>query len=643
MAGLSPHFSTEGDESSPNASNVFGEVSGSNQLTVQARPRRQKAFHAKTLVILVAGLVLLTAMITCLHLSRQKVRKHEGTGRRLASGEDEENETFVSHMLEGCKEMEEELKILRTQIEGEDKFLSSVLVDGLETQDEFGFPRSEGLLPEKTEAIPHILSPFEKIHRNLSLPHSEELLPDSAFSSADSGLVPLDQPQTITSPPPSAFFPADSGLVPLDQLQTFTSPPRSPFSPADAGLVPLDQLQIFTSPPPSPEILQPYLSEQTPAMSTPDALLPAELDSQPLPDVSTTEHPEQPTSLATKKRTKRSPSASAPKGLSKRKRKRFAVAESPDLQQDAVKSARHEDLVAAATTGQQVGQLQPPPAKPAQPSATPQRAESESAESSVASTSSDLSVGTSHPPASSVPPHPEVPSAMSPFVVESLRYLQAVDSFALPEPASLTPLDTHLYYRLPVLQPGLISEEFNARRAFSPGRIACPHAHLLEVHRLLAQPVVTASEAVLIIKACEEIANFLLHKHRASVQEKKPSVAANRLARRYLSLEAIFCAIQVIGPPMRAETWWRELLQFIPTDYQFSTKFLARKTRGARLAFRLSSALASLKHGIRPSMETTVQLKRDIFTCKDYEFGITHEKWDPWRKDDDGAEGSAQS
>ncbi|KAL8448969.1 hypothetical protein Emed_003321 [Eimeria media] len=613
MASLSPYRGPEGEgRSSLNASTVIGEFSGSHQLMMHAQPRRQKALHAGTLVVLVSALVVLTAIITCLHLSKQRVRKHQGPGRRLAAGEDDEDqEKFLSELLEGCLETEEELNLLPTQPkEGEeneqDRFLSSVLLDCLDMQEESGCFIRQPPLPEKSEAVTRMVSSFYRIQKSLNdFPQSEGLSPLFPFPPVNRGPLSLHQWQLSPSLPPQ-----NENLEPLD-----LSLPKQMHATSTTGVLMPGEVDQ--------EPLDLSLPKQMHATSTTGVLMPGEVDQQPLAHVSTIEHSKQPTSAATKKRTKRSSTSSAPGARSKRKRQRTTEPQSPGLQQGAVKAASHGHLAA--------------------PHTTPQGGESASAESPVASTSSALDAGSSQPPASSVPSPPEEGShAMSPSDDDLPSNSEAAPSFALPEPAPLMPPDTHLYYRLPVLQPGRIKGQFNVRRAFSPGRTGFPHVHLVKIHRLLAQPVITPSEAVLIMRATEEIVNNLFHHHTTSIEGKKPSFAAAKLARRYICLEAIFCAIQVVGPPMRADQWWRKLLQFIPTDYQITTPFAGRVTAADRLAVRISAALSFLKQGIRPSMHTTVFLKRDIFTCQDMEFGIRDKKWDPWREDDN-ANGPPQS
>ncbi|KAL8269934.1 hypothetical protein Esti_006164 [Eimeria stiedai] len=327
-----------------------------------------------------------------------------------------------------------------------------------------------------------------------------------------------------------------------------------------AGAVPIDQQQA-SSPPSSLKPLHPFVSEQPTSMITAGALVPAGQDPQPLPHVGATEHPKRPTPLATKKRTRRSRPPSAPGDLTERRRRRKIVAQSRvDVQNDAAKLTTSGDFVAA---GQQAGQPQPPPAD-----------------------SSDQRVGLSHSPAYPAPTPPADISGMASSSLESASTSQAAPSSALPGPTPPTPPNTHLYYWLATCSTDY-SAKFNVRRAFSPGQTAFPHAHLLDIHRLLAQPSITASEAGAIIRASEEVS--------------------------------------------------------IPTDYQLPSRFFAKKPIGAALALHLSAALNSFKHGIPPSMATTVQLKRNLFKCKKYCTGMEEGKWDPGREDDDGADGCSDS
>ncbi|KAL8455636.1 hypothetical protein Emag_000566 [Eimeria magna] len=223
----------------------------------------------------------------------------------------------------------------------------------------------------------------------------------------------------------------------------------------------------------------------------------------------------------------------------------------------------------------------------------------------------------------------------------------AMFPFPLPPPASPMPPSTHPYYRLPPLEPGRIPRSFNIARAFDSMSGVSVHPHLQTIRRLLLQPSITPAQAEPLITALEELVSHLYRFQRSPLDTKKPGIAAYLLARRYLSLEAVFIGVQLLGPAMHPQNWWPKLVQSIPSGF---SRTLKRKRRykkttisSCELARRLSAAIALLKKGIRPSLRDTVQLKRDLFTNATVHLGLEEPKWDEWRKDDDGGEGTSSS
>lgn len=216
------------------------------------------------------------------------------------------------------------------------------------------------------------------------------------------------------------------------------------------------------------------------------------------------------------------------------------------------------------------------------------------------------------------------PSGLPPLVAprgDAGRGPQAPPSPPLPGPAPLMPLDTHLFYRLPALQPGV-----SVPRFYAPGTFVRPLRHpkampyLQNVRELLALPELNATHVGLMVWHTEHLINYVLHAHQAPVGKVAPHRAIRDLGVRYLILEAIFCVIQILGPQMGAASWWPRLISSIPTDYQ-GYPLGPRTSEATRdhmeMARRLSAALQSLKNGIRPSLATTVSLKQQLLCGHD--------------------------
>lgn len=231
-------------------------------------------------------------------------------------------------------------------------------------------------------------------------------------------------------------------------------------------------------------------------------------------------------------------------------------------------------------------------------------------------------------------PSRAAPAAASP---PSGLSMQPPSAAPLPGPAPPMPSHTHLFYRLPVLLPGVTSRKFSFGRAVTVFRHAKKsYPNLASARGLLAKSELTQEEASHLIANAEALVGHLVRAHRQPVSNIRPNRAFEQLAYRYLMMEAVFCAIQVLGPQMDAVNWWPHFTSMIPSEFNYNPATITRDHTyyNAVLGKRLSRALASLKGGIRPTLEETVHLKRALL-CSDSSYSkFKHSKWEPWRQAD---------
>ncbi|KAL8448973.1 hypothetical protein Emed_003325 [Eimeria media] len=575
MAALLRDVQFKTDDEEPALFTLSEQPNESHHLRAHARSRRQKGVRLQAVVALVVTMVFLMAITTCFHLSRKAVRgRHEHGGRRLAAGQDsgqgEEEDSLLSDILEECLDMEEEF--------------------GSSPDDrEKGGEDDDKLLSQ-------ILSESLEMQEELDMPLSHPPLPEEkqAVSQTLSSIYQLQQAVTqVHSEDVSALFP--------HQLQVSPSP------------LPPEHLQSIVSQVPSTTL-------SAAASALPELYFPTEASHH----VSiTSAQPEQPgPSKAKTKRKWTSPTTTA-------------FGEEPELKKQKPTSAQRRPDAGKVLPGEKIHGYPAVTDILGQQDEPPQRAEVESSEFPVASTSHQAAVAVSHVP---VPPVPAVPAAVTGVVSpagDAAALEQAEIVFPLPPPAPLMPSTTHLYYRLPTVLPGTIRKEFSTLRAFSTIGCSSAHPYLIKIRHLLTRRSITPEQAEVLIYSCEELYTYLLRYHRTPVQGRKASDAAFVLSRRFLCLEAVFTVIQVVGPAMRAELWWSKLLNAVPTDVQYPIPVLRPKVvEAVHLARRLSSALASLKRGIRPTLEETVALKRILFKKASINLRFTELRWEPWREDD---------
>ncbi|KAL8436949.1 hypothetical protein ACSSS7_001313 [Eimeria intestinalis] len=583
MAASLRHVPLKGEEAEPPIFTLSDPPSGSHQLPMQARPRRKNEARLQTVLAIIAVFVFLGALTTCFHLSREKVRgRHEHVGRRLAAGQDDgeedSEESLLSSILEECLDMEEELGFSPDQTESEenDKLLSEVLKECLEMQEELHMPLTQSPLPEKEQAISQALASLYQIQQARGQLPSQE------------------------GPPVWPSLPEEEGALVPHQLQTALWQSSQESLHLIGSQVP--------SAPPSAGGAGPYVSVEGPLQ------------------VSVTSQQEQPDHSKSTAKRKRTMSPAAPGEAKELKKQRGTLVQSHlHAAMGAIQAKPHGGPHSTGTLGQRDGAPQLPPNDFSSPLATAQGAETRPPGPPIASTSHEGEVPMAHAALQQGAAVPETSVAVdSPAVLAGL-----------PPPAPPMAQETHLYFRLPILKPGKISKTFHLGRAFSPIGSPSPHPHLSIIRMLLTRPSITPEEAEELIKSCEELVTCLLRFHTGPVDGRKPSRVAYVLARRFLSLEALFTVIQILGPAMRAELWWSDLVSAIPTEVYFPKPPRKPKVlEGVLLAKRLSSALASLKSGVRPSLEETIAIKRMIFKEGSIELGFSESRWDAWREDD---------
>ncbi|KAL8448972.1 hypothetical protein Emed_003324 [Eimeria media] len=573
MAASTPRDHVEMTETLSTMSHFSEEPKTSNQLSSLPLPRRRSVFRVGGLVAVVFVLALLSAMITCSQVFKKRVTgPHENMGRRLAAEGEKEEEEEGDLLAQILLECIGWKEGQEERAGGDTRPQEAPTFPQTSTYQELPYSETATVFPELSQEIPQASTSASQAFT--AQPLGGQIVPDESR--------PLGEPH---------YFPSDqSQLTELESLESTLSP--LPY--------PLPSPEPF-----SPEDWQLFFETYS-------------------PDATTPQHAEQPSPLMTG--TKRSPSELLFGDSPESKRQKVMSTQSPQTSPELLPGLPPLQQFTATTQQQH---QQPWSGQASHPIVHP----SMSPEAQFDSPEEDFP--TISPPSQqdeSTEPGPSslvAPVAPSPSVSQG-----QLSTIRLPPPAPLMPPSTHPYYRLPFLQPGRICRTFSAKEAFTLRSRRSPSDILLTMRRLLAQPSITPSEADTLITCCEQLTRHLHGYHIVPLTQKRPCFVAASLARRFIFLEAMFCSIQVVGSPMRAETWWPQLLQMIPTDYEPSP--LCRSSIGTRLAQRLSAALASLKNGIRPSLEDTVELKRELFKGQSLKLGFDKKLWDPWRKDDDG-------
>ncbi|CDJ68362.1 hypothetical protein, conserved [Eimeria necatrix] len=192
----------------------------------------------------------------------------------------------------------------------------------------------------------------------------------------------------------------------------------------------------------------------------------------------------------------------------------------------------------------------------------------------------------------------------------------------------------HPFYKLPVLEANAIVRKFCAVNAFGHTILLVhPSSALRFMQTSFAKQRINEREANGIIIESQRIVNHLFNFHRSAVPWRSASKAVLTLGLRYLMLDSLLCAIDLLGPAMDAPQWWTKLVKSIPTKIAIKDLRLQlnRSKHYALLAERLSAASEAIKRGLRPGARETVALKRDLF-CTELSLPLFKKpQWDIWR------------
>ncbi|KAL8438858.1 hypothetical protein Efla_000776 [Eimeria flavescens] len=197
------------------------------------------------------------------------------------------------------------------------------------------------------------------------------------------------------------------------------------------------------------------------------------------------------------------------------------------------------------------------------------------------------------------------------------------------------PTNMHVYYRLPVVKPDAVRTCFDSDAAYKWAGGMIGNRFLRVMHDLLRKPELNNIDVEDLVRASEQLVQYLLTRQTRNLPEMSPRRRAELLGTRYLCFDVLISLTQVLGPAMRPQEWLPRLARAIPSNLPSSALHVRKPNeRFSELCKKLSEALALLKQGQRPSPEMTIYLKRNLFSLSGGPFCFKDKKWDPWRDDD---------
>ncbi|KAL8452872.1 hypothetical protein Emed_001170 [Eimeria media] len=186
-------------------------------------------------------------------------------------------------------------------------------------------------------------------------------------------------------------------------------------------------------------------------------------------------------------------------------------------------------------------------------------------------------------------------------------------SFA--HPPLPTPATAPAHYRLPLVPREAIRTRFRIEQALVGFIHRQPWIHLNAAWKLLQRPVLNSEQVEELVFRCQHLVRHLLTKHRLSVTHIDPSRAKSSLSMRFLIFEILVNSIQMLGPAMNPQDWFFQLVASVPTDPRPKVKIVSPTAfLNSRVTELLGEGLEELKHGRRPSMELTNEIKHFLFS-----------------------------
>ncbi|CDI75225.1 hypothetical protein, conserved [Eimeria praecox] len=221
--------------------------------------------------------------------------------------------------------------------------------------------------------------------------------------------------------------------------------------------------------------------------------------------------------------------------------------------------------------------------------------------------------------------------------------LKPTDELPPSEPGCPVGVDynNHLFYRLPKARHLEFVEPFNFEVAISRPPRGWLVSIMLPMRELFLKPELGREDARQLMRLAGELASFQqLHGH-----EEKPHMfpgeLANLLGFRFLVVDYLWCACEVLGAIMNKELWWDAYMDKV---LDAPTMVVSRPEQAQEhlvLAERFLAALKMYRTGCRPLAREVVELKQELFCKKSSPRRFRSPQWEPWRQDNLASLGSS--
>ncbi|CDJ54083.1 hypothetical protein EBH_0020700 [Eimeria brunetti] len=219
----------------------------------------------------------------------------------------------------------------------------------------------------------------------------------------------------------------------------------------------------------------------------------------------------------------------------------------------------------------------------------------------------------------------EFPSTSQPQAPESLQTSITDDEEALKR---------HPFYRLPGADfSGNIMPFSYARAARYTTRSHFPEV-LASVRELLIKQQLRPNEIQSLILLAEQLVKAVCNMGKFSHNFLAPHRVREPAARRFLIADALWGISEVVGPLMRKDDWWNEVMDRLLLIPPMSITMRKMESDGSDMVIRIIAALRVYQGGRRPPPREVIELKRMIFCSPKSPYMFRSPAFDKFREDD---------
>lgn len=206
-----------------------------------------------------------------------------------------------------------------------------------------------------------------------------------------------------------------------------------------------------------------------------------------------------------------------------------------------------------------------------------------------------------------------------------------------------TDYHNHLFYRLPKPGDFRLLKPFNYAEAVGKRHRGWLISIMLPLRELLVKPILDADDAFHVMRLTGELVSFeLVHGHDGK-QYMFPGELVNLLGFRFLVVDYVWSACEVLGTLMNMHLWWDAYMDELLTVPEMMISRPEKSRDHVALAERLLTALKVYGTGRRPCAREIVELKQELLCKETSPRRFRSRLWDPWRHDNMRSLGSSWS